>query len=63
MASFNPVRPYFLLVHVREWSGIDRVKRILDGLGDGFEVTPIDTFLSMAKAKPTYEPHVQPPAA
>lgn len=59
MANLNPQRPYFLLMHVREWSGIARVSRILEGLGEGFEVTPIDTFLSMARSKPTYEDHVQ----
>ena len=51
--------PYFLLVHVREWSDISRVQEILDLLpADDFEVVPLDTFLASAGANPTFEPHV-----
>jgi hypothetical protein len=54
LIALNPVRPYFLTMHVRESSDIERVKSILDQLGDGVEVVPLDTFLKMAAAKPTF---------
>ncbi len=38
LANLNKKRPYFLLIHVREWSDIDHVKKILDKLGPDFEV-------------------------
>ena len=54
--------PYYCLVHVREWSNITRVEQVLDGLdSDFFEVVPLDTFLAMARAKPTFETHFAPP--
>jgi len=55
LAAINAKRPYFLLVHVREWSDVRRVKGILDRLGAGFEVVPLDLFLAMAGEKPTFE--------
>jgi hypothetical protein len=55
LASLNKNRPYFLLMHVRESSDIKRVKGILDKLGDGFEVVPLDIFLSMAGQQPTFK--------
>jgi hypothetical protein len=55
LAAINAKRPYFLLVHVREWSDVRRVKGILDRLGPEFEVIPLDVFLSMAGEKPTFE--------
>jgi len=48
LAEINSIRPYFLLIHVREWSDITRVKSILDRLGQGFEVVPLDVFVKMA---------------
>jgi hypothetical protein len=48
LAEINSIRPYFLLVHVREWSDITRVKSILDRLGREFEVVPLDVFVKMA---------------
>jgi len=54
LAALNPARPYFLLMHVRQWSDITRVKGILDRLGPQFEVVPLDVFLSMAAAAPTF---------
>jgi hypothetical protein len=54
LASLNPARPYFLLMHVRQWSDIKRVKRILDNLGPGFEVVPLDLFMRMAGKAPTF---------
>jgi hypothetical protein len=55
LAELNARRPYFLLVHVREYSDVKRVKGILDKLGPEFEVVPLDVFLTMAAAKPTFE--------
>ncbi len=55
LANLNKKRPYFLLVHVREWSDIDHVKKILDKLGPDFEVVPLDIFLKMAGEQPTFK--------
>ena len=55
LAAINAKRPYFLLVHVREWSDVRRVKGILDRLGPEFEVVPLDVFLVMAGENPTFE--------
>ncbi|HUF09831.1 MAG TPA: hypothetical protein VMO47_10950 [Rhodothermales bacterium] len=55
LAAINLVRPYFLLLHIRQWSDITRVKAILDRLGPEFEVVPLDVFLTMAGRKPTFE--------
>ena len=55
LATVNAKRPYFLLVHVREYSDVKRVKDILDKLGPEFEVVPLDVFLTMEGAQPTFE--------
>ncbi len=55
LASINSNRPYFLLLHVRQWSDITRVKGILDKLGPDFEVVPLDIFLKMAGSQPTFK--------
>jgi hypothetical protein len=55
LASINSNRPYFLLVHVRQWSDIKRVKGILDKLGPEFEVVPLDIFLKLAGSQPTFK--------
>lgn len=55
LAAVNVKRPYFLLMHVREWSDIKRVKGILDKLGSEFEVVPLDVFLTMAGKEPTFQ--------
>jgi hypothetical protein len=54
LAKLNARRPYFLLMHVRQWSDIKRVKRILDQLGPEFEVVPLDVFMKLAGADPTF---------
>ena len=57
----NRKRPYFLLVHVRESSSIDRVADILDALPDEVEVVPLDVFLKMAgHTKTTITRYLQP---
>jgi hypothetical protein len=58
LATLNSQRPYFLLVHVREYSDVKRVKSILDQLGPEFEVVPLDVFLNMAGNQPTFEKRV-----
>jgi hypothetical protein len=49
--------PYFLLVHVREFSDISRVGDILATLPSNFDVLPLDSFLALAAARPTFEEH------
>ena len=48
LAEVNAKRPYFLLVHVRNFSDIRRVIGMIDALPSGFEVIPLDEFLVMA---------------
>ncbi|MFH0761011.1 MAG: hypothetical protein V2A67_05875 [Bacteroidota bacterium] len=55
LAALNPKRPYFLLLHVREYSDISRVKSILDKLGPEYEVIPLDMMMKMAAEKPTFK--------
>ncbi len=55
LAELNPARPYFLLMHVRQSSNVRRVKSILGRLGADFEVVPLDIFLKMAGAQPTFK--------
>ena len=55
LAAINKNRPYFLLVHIREWSDVTRVKRILSKLGPEFETVPLDVFLKMAGETPTFK--------
>ncbi len=55
LARINAKRPYFMLLHIREWSDVTRVKAILDELGPEFELMPLDVFLKMAGQEPTFE--------
>jgi len=55
LASINSKRPYFLLMHVREWTDLVRVKSILDKVGPDVEVVPLDIFLKMAGQEPTFK--------
>ncbi len=55
LANLNAKRPYFLLVHVREWSDIQRVKRILNQLGPEFKLVPLDIFFKLAGTEPTFK--------
>jgi len=61
LAFLNKQRPYFLLLHVREWNNIDRVKNILDQMGANVEVLPLDVFLKMAGTQPTFETRFESP--
>jgi hypothetical protein len=60
LARLNPERPYFLFIHVREWSSIERVKSILDRLGPEFEVVPLDVFMKLAGQDPTFRERYYP---
>ena len=53
LARINPQRPYFLPVHVRENNDVERMKKIIDKLGNEFEVVPPREFMIMAGRKPT----------
>ncbi len=55
LTAVNAKRPYFLLIHIREYSDLERTKNILDRLGAGCEVVPLDVFLKMAAAAPTFQ--------
>lgn len=55
LMQINDLRLYFLLLHVRQWSDITRVKSILDRLGPETEVVSLDVFLRMAGHEPTFE--------
>ncbi len=54
LIELNGKKPYFLLLHVRQWSNIERVKRILDRLGPGVEVVPLDIFTKLSNKNPTF---------
>ena len=54
LAALNARRPYFLLMHVREYSNVKRVKSIIDKLGPDFELVPLDVFIRMAGEAPTF---------
>jgi hypothetical protein len=55
LGRVNPKRPYFLLIHIREYSDLQRTKNILDRLGPEFQLVPLDVFLSLAAQAPTFE--------
>lgn len=55
LAAINSQRPYFLLMHVREYSNVKRMKSILDKLGPNFEVVQLDVFLKLAGQAPTFK--------
>ena len=57
----NPKRPYYLLIHVRESSTIDRVADILGSLEEETEIVPIDVLLSIAGQAPTFRTRFKQP--
>ncbi len=61
LMRLNPVRPYFMLIHVRESNSIKRVISILDGLEEKPEVVPLDTFLKLAASQPTFKTRYKDP--
>ena len=54
LARWNSVRPYYCLVHVRQWSDITRVKSILDRLGPDFMLVPLDEMMMYIKSENTF---------
>jgi hypothetical protein len=54
LAQLNAKRPYFCLLHIREFGHIERVKRILAKLGPEFELVPLDLFFKLAGNNPTF---------
>ena len=55
LARLNPVRPYYLAIHVREFSTVGKVISIVDGLDETlFEVVNADDLWEMANANPTF---------
>ena len=56
LAALNPKRPYYLAIHVREFSTVGKVINIVNGLDDSvFEIAPIDDFFNLANALPTWQ--------
>lgn len=62
LIAYNQDRPYFLLVHVRESSSIERVSNILGKLTTPVEVVPLDRFLKLAAGAKTYRTRYQKPS-
>ena len=56
LAKLNShVEPYFLPIHVREFSTVQKVAEILKELpADEFQLVPTDTFMALANMYPTY---------
>ncbi len=61
LIQLNPVRPYFMLIHIRESNTIAKVKKIFDSLTEPVEVVPVDVFLKLAASKQTYRTRYQQP--
>jgi len=59
LSTLNKNRPYFLCFHVREYNDVQWVKSIIDKLGPGYEVVPIDKFLKLAAMRPTFKTQYQ----
>ncbi len=55
LARMNIKRPYFLLLHVRQWNDINKVINILKNLGKDYKIVPLDIFLKMAGEYPTFQ--------
>ena len=54
LANWNSERPYYCLMHVRQWSDISRVEAILDQLGPDFKLVPLDEMLMYIKSENTF---------
>jgi hypothetical protein len=61
LIQLNPVRPYFLLMHIRETNTVEKVAQILDNLSEKVEVVPLDVFLKLAASNKTYQTRFQQP--
>lgn len=54
LAAVNRQRPYYLALHVREFSTVARVNEIIAGLPAEFRVVPYDVFLQKINANPNF---------
>jgi GxGYxYP putative glycoside hydrolase C-terminal domain/GxGYxYP_N second domain/GxGYxYP third domain/GxGYxYP_N 1st domain len=54
LASLNTQRPYFQVIHVREFSNILRVKDIMAQLGPEYELVHYEHLMQMARDNPTF---------
>lgn len=61
LIQLNPVRPYFMLIHIRESNTIEKVRTILTSLTEDVEVVPVDTFMKLAASNQTYRTRYQEP--
>jgi hypothetical protein len=55
LIALNSMRPYFLLVHVRESNDVNSLVEVVGNLEGPVEVVPIDVFLKLAASKKTYK--------
>jgi hypothetical protein len=62
LIQLNPVRPYFLLMHIRESNTVEKVSEILGSLSEKVEVVPLDVFLKLAASNKTYKTRFQQPS-
>jgi hypothetical protein len=61
LIQLNPVRPYFLLMHIRESNTVEKVSQILGSLSEPVDVVPLDVFLKLAAGAKTYRTRYQQP--
>ena len=61
LIQLNPVRPYFMLIHIRESNTIEKVRTILTRLTEDVEIVPVDTFMKLAASNQTYRTRYQEP--
>lgn len=54
LANWNQERPYYCLLHVRQWSDITRVQNIINELGDEFELVPLDELMMYIRSNNTF---------
>jgi hypothetical protein len=55
LARLNPVRPYYLFIHVRESNSLKRVIAVTGHMEEKPEIVPMDTFLKLAASNKTYK--------
>lgn len=61
LIQLNPVRPYFMLIHVRESNTIEKVRQIYESLSEPVELVAVDTFMKLAASNQTYRTRYQQP--
>jgi hypothetical protein len=55
LIALNSMRPYFLLIHVRESNDVNSLVEVVGNLEGPVKVVPIDVFLKLAASKKTYQ--------